>query len=60
MLPDYVKLKDIKPELCGYIRDAQLMLDPGKVPGEKTVHDVRVLMKKSRASTSLRHRWTRS
>jgi CHAD domain-containing protein len=53
MLPDNVKLKDIKPELCGYIRDAQLMLDPGRVPGEKTVHDVRVLMKKSRASIRL-------
>ena len=50
---DNVKLKDIKPALCGYIRDAQLMLDRGKVPGEKTVHDVRVLMKKSRASIKL-------
>ena len=53
MLAENVKLKDIKPELCGYIGDARLMLDRGRVPGEKTVHDVRVLMKKSRASIKL-------
>jgi CHAD domain-containing protein len=50
---DDVKLKEIKPSLCGYISEAQLMLDPLKVPGEKVVHDVRVLMKKSRASIKL-------
>jgi CHAD domain-containing protein len=53
MVTDYVKLKEIKPALCGYIREAQLMLDPVKVPDDKTVHDVRVLMKKSRASIKL-------
>lgn len=53
MLTDYVKLKEIKPSLCGYIREAQLMLDPVKVPDEKVVHDVRVLMKKSRATIKL-------
>jgi CHAD domain-containing protein len=53
MQEDNIKLKDIKPSLCGYIREAQLMLDPVKVPDEKIVHDVRVLMKKSRASIKL-------
>lgn len=47
------KLKEIKPALCGYISEAQQMLDPGKIPDEKAVHDVRVLMKKSRATLKL-------
>ena len=49
MDPDYVKLKDIKPALAGYIRDAQSMLNLSSSPDDKVVHDVRVLMKKSRA-----------
>jgi CHAD domain-containing protein len=53
MPEDNLKLKDIKPALCGYISEAQLMLDPGVVPDEKVIHDVRVLMKKSRASIKL-------
>jgi CHAD domain-containing protein len=53
MLTDYIKLKDVKPALCGYIREAQFMLDPEEVPDENVVHDVRVLMKKSRASIKL-------
>jgi CHAD domain-containing protein len=50
---EIAKLKEIKPALCGYISEAQQMLNPGKVPDEKTVHDVRVLMKKSRATIKL-------
>lgn len=46
---DYVKLKEIKPALSGYIREAQALLKLAPVPDEKTVHDIRVLMKKSRA-----------
>lgn len=46
---DYVKLKDIKPALSGYIREAQALLRINTVPDEKAVHDIRVLMKKSRA-----------
>jgi CHAD domain-containing protein len=53
MPSDTVKLKEIKPVLFGYIREAQFMLDPGEIPGEKVVHDVRVLMKKSRALIKL-------
>jgi len=46
-------LTDIKPVLCGYLAEAKAMLDPSAIPGEKVVHDVRVLMKKSRASIRL-------
>jgi CHAD domain-containing protein len=53
MLNNSVKLKDIKPVLFGYIREAQFMLDPEKIPGDNIVHDVRVLMKKSRAAIKL-------
>jgi len=50
---DYVKLKDIKPALSGYIREAQALLKLTPVPDERVVHDVRVLMKKSRAAMKL-------
>lgn len=51
--PDYVKLKEIKPVLAGYIREAQLLLRRSPVPDEEAVHDIRVLMKKSRAVMKL-------
>jgi len=50
---DYIKLKDIKPAFTGYIREAQLMIETDAIPGEDIVHDVRVLMKKARAVSSL-------
>lgn len=50
---DYVKLKEIKPALAGYIRECQTLLKKSVIPDEKTVHDVRVLMKKSRAVMKL-------
>jgi CHAD domain-containing protein len=50
---DYVKLKQIKPALAGYIRESQLLLKKSVSPDEKTIHDVRVLMKKSRAVLKL-------
>src|SRR5664279_2510309 len=50
---DIVKLKEIKPVIAGYIRDAQLLLKKSPVPDEKAVHDVRVLMKKARAVLKL-------
>ena len=53
MLPEYIKLKDIKPALSGYIREAHSMLRTDAVPDEKAVHDVRVLLKKSRAVMKL-------
>ncbi len=53
MLPDSIKLGEIKLILGGYLAEAVSMLDPDKVPDEKSVHDVRVLMKKSRALLKL-------
>jgi CHAD domain-containing protein len=50
---DYVKLKEIKPALAGYIRESQSLLKKSPVPDEKAVHDIRVLMKKSRAVLKL-------
>jgi CHAD domain-containing protein len=50
---DYVKLKAIKPALAGYIRQSQSLLKISVVPDEKVVHDIRVLMKKSRAALKL-------
>lgn len=50
---DYVKLKEIKPSLAGYVRKSQVLLKKSAIPDEKVVHDVRVLMKKSRAVLKL-------
>jgi CHAD domain-containing protein len=49
MEPDRVKLKEIKPVLTGYIRKSRILLQRNAVPDEDAVHDIRVLMKKSRA-----------
>ena len=51
--PAVFKLKEIKPALAGYIRKSQALLKTSAVPDEKTVHDVRVLMKKARAALKL-------
>lgn len=53
MEPDYVKLKEIKPALAGYIRESQVLLGKAPVPDDVTVHDVRVFMKRSRAVMKL-------
>jgi CHAD domain-containing protein len=50
---DYVKLKEIKPAVAGYIRESQSLLKRAAIPGIKEVHDIRVLMKKSRAVLKL-------
>jgi len=49
MEQDLVKLKNIKPALSGYIKDAELLLESAEFPDEVIIHDVRVLMKKSRS-----------
>jgi CHAD domain-containing protein len=49
MEPDYVRLREIKPVLAGYIREALTLVRMAPVPDEKAIHDIRVLMKKSRA-----------
>jgi CHAD domain-containing protein len=53
MLLDYVKLKDIKPALSGYISDSRKLLKRTPLPDEDAIHDIRVLMKKSRATIRL-------
>jgi hypothetical protein len=50
MNPEELKIRDIKPALYGYVREAWSLLDPEAFPDEKKVHDLRVLMKKSRLS----------
>jgi CHAD domain-containing protein len=50
---DYVKLKDIKPALSGYISDSQTLLKRTAIPGEEAIHDIRVLMKKARGAVRL-------
>jgi CHAD domain-containing protein len=50
---DYVKLKDIKPSLAGYIEDSRILLERSEVPDEEAVHDIRVFMKKSRGAVRL-------
>jgi CHAD domain-containing protein len=49
MKPGYVKLKDIKPAIIGYVREAELLYGTTEFPGDKAIHDVRVLMKKARS-----------
>ena len=53
MEPESVSLKDVKPALTGYLKDALAMLDVSVIPDDKVVHDVRVLMKRSRAVMKL-------
>jgi CHAD domain-containing protein len=50
---DYVKLKQIKPAISGYIRKSQSLLSRSGIPDDNAVHDIRVLMKKSRALLKL-------
>jgi hypothetical protein len=49
----HIATTDFKPVLCSYISDARLMIHPGRLPGQRAVHDVRVLMKKARAAIKL-------
>jgi CHAD domain-containing protein len=53
MEPDYVKLKPIKPALSGYISEAQALIKVSEITDTDAVHDIRVLMKKSRAVLKL-------
>jgi CHAD domain-containing protein len=49
----YIKLEDLKPVLAGYIKESKELLEKSEIPDEKVIHDVRVLMKKSRATLRL-------
>jgi CHAD domain-containing protein len=49
MVTDIVKLKDIKPVLSGYLNESKELLTRTPIPDDEAVHDMRVLMKRSRA-----------
>ncbi len=53
MEPDYVKLKELKPTVAGYVKKAQSLLTKPPFPDEKAIHDIRVLLKKARSSLKL-------
>ncbi len=53
MIPDNLKIKDIKPVISGYLSEALLLIKRAPFPDEEAVHDIRVLMKKSRAVIKL-------
>jgi len=50
---DFVKLKQLKPAIAGYIRKSQALLKRSDIPDENAIHDIRVLMKKSRSLLKL-------
>jgi len=50
---DYIKLRDIKPVLSGYLHESLIVLKEAEVPDEKAIHDIRVLMKKTRSILKL-------
>ena len=49
MEPVYIKPHKIKTHLTRYLDKSLLLLDTGSFPDEKTIHKVRVLLKKTRA-----------
>ncbi|HLN21993.1 MAG TPA: CHAD domain-containing protein [Bacteroidales bacterium] len=53
MEADYIRLKEIKPELAGYLNDSLELLGNSSFPDDSAVHDIRVLLKKSRATLKL-------
>ena len=53
MIFDSVILKDVKPELSGYLSGSLGLLSGEDLPGDKAVHDIRVYMKKARAAIKL-------
>jgi CHAD domain-containing protein len=53
METDYIRLKEIKPALVDYISDATELLVRAPMPDDDAIHDIRVLLKKARASLKL-------
>lgn len=50
---DYIRLREIKPELARYLSDSLVILKRSPVPDDASVHDLRVLLKKSRSALRL-------
>ncbi|HLP74946.1 MAG TPA: hypothetical protein VK155_18725, partial [Bacteroidales bacterium] len=53
MEQDVIRLKDVKPVLSEYLNEAMVLLKKSPVPDDDSVHDMRVLLKKSRAVLKL-------
>ena len=53
MEPDNVRLKGIKPAVAGHIRNSIALLNKDSFPDDEVIHDIRVLMKRSRAALKL-------
>jgi len=51
--PETKQLKEIKPALAGYIRDSIALLGQLPLPDDNAIHDIRVLMKRQRATIRL-------
>jgi CHAD domain-containing protein len=50
---DFIMLKEIKPVLARYLRDACNLFKNSDISSDKKVHDLRVLMKKCRSALKL-------
>lgn len=53
MLSEEISVREIKPVLSGYLAEALMLMKSSPVPDDSSVHDIRVLMKKSRAVMKL-------
>jgi CHAD domain-containing protein len=53
MVPDNIKIKEVKPVISGLISEALILMKRSPVPDDEAVHDIRVLMKRSRAVIKL-------
>ncbi|MCI0522670.1 MAG: CHAD domain-containing protein [Bacteroidales bacterium] len=53
METDPLVLKEIKPALTGYLREALALLGRSPFPDDDAIHDIRVLMKRQRATVRL-------
>lgn len=47
------QFREIKPALTGYIRDSLVLLNQLPVPDDNAIHDIRVMMKRQRATIKL-------
>jgi CHAD domain-containing protein len=53
MESDYIRLKEIKPEVSDYISKATILLNDPVFPDDDSIHDIRVLLKKARAALKI-------
>jgi CHAD domain-containing protein len=53
MESEYIRLKEIKPEVSDYISKAIILLNDPAFPDDDSIHDIRVLLKKARAALKI-------